>query len=228
MENCKWLDCCSSVTRLMNEEVTARIYTKIYRSKVSSDWRLMRDGFQIEVENDAFLSRLPLNTFIIKQTVVTETFNVSRCVIINLYIFQHECCDVNTHNIQVHLNWSYSLQWRHVSLINYHHELNWIFKFLNSRLLYHVKLSASEVNERVFCRPGVNKRILWWFPCFAVSPFPPSGSFSNDIFGRCTPTGSGFFVPFGRELEHILGQIVSVRVKTLSNTNLTKFVSVKA
>ena len=54
MENSKWLDCCSSVTRLMNEEVTARIYTKIYRSKVSSDWRLMRDGFQVELDNDAF------------------------------------------------------------------------------------------------------------------------------------------------------------------------------
>ena len=33
-------------------------------------------------------------------------------------------------------------------------------------------------------------------------------------------TGSGLFVPFGRDLEQILGQIVSIRVKTLSHTYL--------
>ena len=33
-------------------------------------------------------------------------------------------------------------------------------------------------------------------------------------------TGSGLFLPFGGDLEQILGQIVSLRVKTLSNINL--------
>ena len=33
-------------------------------------------------------------------------------------------------------------------------------------------------------------------------------------------TGSGLFVPLGRDLEQILGQIVSIRVKTLNNPNL--------
>ena len=33
-------------------------------------------------------------------------------------------------------------------------------------------------------------------------------------------TGSGLFAPFGHDLEQILGQIVSIRVKTLYNPNL--------
>ena len=32
--------------------------------------------------------------------------------------------------------------------------------------------------------------------------------------------GSGLFVPFDRNMEQILGQIVSIKVKTLSNKNL--------
>ena len=33
-------------------------------------------------------------------------------------------------------------------------------------------------------------------------------------------TGSGAFALFGRDFEKILGHIVSLRIKTLSNTNL--------
>ena len=43
---------------------------------------------------------------------------------------------------------------------------------------------------------------------------------SSDVFERRTSTGSGFFALFGRDFEQKPGQIVSVRVKTLSNTNL--------
>ena len=47
-----------------------------------------------------------------------------------------------------------------------------------------------------------------------------AGSISNDVFERRTSTGSGLFALYGREFEQIFGQIVSIRVKTLSNTNL--------
>ena len=43
---------------------------------------------------------------------------------------------------------------------------------------------------------------------------------SNDVFERCTSTGSGLFALLSRDFEQIWGQIVSLRVKTLSNTNL--------
>ena len=45
------------------------------------------------------------------------------------------------------------------------------------------------------------------------------GSLSKDFFERRKSNGSGFFELLGRDFEQILGQIVSVRVKTLSNTN---------
>ena len=45
-------------------------------------------------------------------------------------------------------------------------------------------------------------------------------SLSNDVFERRTSTGSGLFALLGSVFEQILGQIVSLRVKTLSNTNL--------
>ena len=46
------------------------------------------------------------------------------------------------------------------------------------------------------------------------------GSLSNSVFERRTSTGSCFFTPLRRDFEQIFGQIVSIRVKTLSNTNL--------
>ena len=45
-------------------------------------------------------------------------------------------------------------------------------------------------------------------------------SLSKDDFELRTSTGSGLFELFNRDFKQILGQIVSIRVKTLSNTNL--------
>ena len=45
------------------------------------------------------------------------------------------------------------------------------------------------------------------------------GSLSRDVFERCTSTGSGRFALLSRDFEQIFGQIVSIRIKTLSNTN---------
>ena len=46
------------------------------------------------------------------------------------------------------------------------------------------------------------------------------GSLSNNIFEQRMSTGNGLFTLFGSDFEQILGQIVSLRVKTLSNINL--------
>ena len=43
---------------------------------------------------------------------------------------------------------------------------------------------------------------------------------SNDIFERRTSTGSELFAILGRDFEQTFQQIVSIRVKTLSNTDL--------
>ena len=45
-------------------------------------------------------------------------------------------------------------------------------------------------------------------------------TWNNDVFERRTSTGSGLFALLSRDFEQIWGQIVSLRVKTLSNTNL--------
>ena len=53
-------------------------------------------------------------------------------------------------------------------------------------------------------------------------PFPPPqrlGSLSNDVFERCTSTGSCPFSFLGDGFAQIFSQIVSIRVKKLSNTN---------
>ena len=46
------------------------------------------------------------------------------------------------------------------------------------------------------------------------------GSLSNDVFERQMSTASGLFALLGRKFEQILGHIISIRVKTLSNTNM--------
>ena len=48
------------------------------------------------------------------------------------------------------------------------------------------------------------------------------GNLSNNVFERFTSTRNGLFTLFGSDFEQILGQIVSLRVKTLSNTNLVQ------
>ena len=46
------------------------------------------------------------------------------------------------------------------------------------------------------------------------------GSLSSDVFERRTSTGSGLFALLSRNFDQIFGQIVSIRVKKLSNTNM--------
>ena len=43
---------------------------------------------------------------------------------------------------------------------------------------------------------------------------------SKDVFERRTSTGSGFFSFLDSGFAHFLGQLVSIMVKTLRNTNL--------
>ena len=45
------------------------------------------------------------------------------------------------------------------------------------------------------------------------------GSLSKDVFERRTSTGSGLFSFLGSSFPQIFGEIVFIRVKTLSNTN---------
>ena len=51
--------------------------------------------------------------------------------------------------------------------------------------------------------------------------------FLNDVLERRTSTGSWLFALLGRDFEQIIGQIVSIRVKTLSNTNLVAWRHIK-
>ena len=46
------------------------------------------------------------------------------------------------------------------------------------------------------------------------------GSLTSEVFKRRKSTGSELFAVLSLDFEHIFGQIVSIRVKTLSNTNL--------
>ena len=54
----------------------------------------------------------------------------------------------------------------------------------------------------------------------AILAYSTIGSLSSDVFERRTSTGSGLFALLSRKFDHIFGQIVSIRVKTLSNTNM--------
>ena len=53
----------------------------------------------------------------------------------------------------------------------------------------------------------------------SLSSKPTLGSLSRDVFERRTSTGSGRFELLSRDFEQIFGQIVSIRITTLSNTN---------
>ena len=46
------------------------------------------------------------------------------------------------------------------------------------------------------------------------------GSLSSDVCEPRTSTGSGLFALQSRDIEHVFAHIVSIRVKTLSNSNL--------
>ena len=45
------------------------------------------------------------------------------------------------------------------------------------------------------------------------------GCLNSDVFERRMSTGSWLFALFGRDFEQIFGQIVSIRIKILGNTN---------
>ena len=60
-----------------------------------------------------------------------------------------------------------------------------------------------------------------------MSPKRLLGSLSNSVLERRKSTGSCFFVPLSRDFEQIFGQIDSIRVKTLSNTNLVASMHIK-
>ena len=47
------------------------------------------------------------------------------------------------------------------------------------------------------------------------------------VFERCMSTGNGLFALFGSDFEQILEQSDSLRVKTLSNTNLVTLRHIK-
>ena len=66
----------------------------------------------------------------------------------------------------------------------------------------------------------VDESVDWYELEFFNQMRSSLGRLSKDVFERRTSTGSGLFVPFGRDLEQILGQIVSIRAKTLSHTYL--------
>lgn len=53
-----------------------------------------------------------------------------------------------------------------------------------------------------------------------LGPMLSIGSSSSDVCEPRTSTGSGLFALQSRGIEHIFAHIVSIRVKTLSNTNL--------
>ena len=57
----------------------------------------------------------------------------------------------------------------------------------------------------VFCQVDEHKNII--------------GSLSRDVFERRTSTRSGLFALLSRDFEQIFGQIGSIRIKTLGNTN---------
>ena len=46
------------------------------------------------------------------------------------------------------------------------------------------------------------------------------GSLNSDVLERRTSTGSGRFALLSRDFQQMFGQIVSIRIKTLGNTNM--------
>ena len=57
------------------------------------------------------------------------------------------------------------------------------------------------------------------FPGFLSHSDRILGSLSSDVFERRTSTGNGLFAHLSRDFEQIFGQIVSIRIKPLGNTN---------
>ena len=63
---------------------------------------------------------------------------------------------------------------------------------------------------------------LWPFPIFFIQIYRLAifGSLSKGVFEQRTSTGGVLFAFFGNGFVHIFEQLVSIRVKKPSNTNL--------
>ena len=59
-------------------------------------------------------------------------------------------------------------------------------------------------------------------------PIMPVGSLSSDVLERRMLNGSRLFALLSRDFEQMFGQIVSIRMKTLSNTNMAASRLIKA
>ena len=59
-------------------------------------------------------------------------------------------------------------------------------------------------------------------------PIMPIGSLSSDVLERRMLNGSRLFALLSRDFEQMFGQIVSIRMKTLSNTNMAASRLIKA
>ena len=89
-----------------------------------------------------------------------------------------------------------------------------------------VRLVKTSILNQIALKWVVSRRRGWLqsphhvIQKIAYPRYNTKGSLSSGVFERRTSTGSGVFALFGRDFEQILGQIVSLRVKALSNTNL--------
>ena len=59
-------------------------------------------------------------------------------------------------------------------------------------------------------------------------PIMPVGSLSSDVLERRMLNGSRLFALLSRDFKQMFGQIVSIRMKTLSNTNMAASRLIKA
>ena len=59
-------------------------------------------------------------------------------------------------------------------------------------------------------------------------PIMPMGSLSSDVLERRMLNGSRLFALLSRDFKQMFGQIVSIRMKTLSNTNMAASRLIKA
>ena len=89
-------------------------------------------------------------------------------------------------------------------------------RFLQVRSCW-FRLGAGIWERKVtFCNRGTLAE-FWFFGFFECESL---GSLSSKVFERQMLTGSCLFALLSRDFEQFFGQIVSIRVKTLSNTNL--------
>ena len=76
------------------------------------------------------------------------------------------------------------------------------------------------ISDKIAVRTSATSFMRMWNGTLARSPRHIKVSLSSDVFERWTSTGSRIFALLIRDFEQIFEQIVSIRVKKLSNTNL--------